>query len=79
MKNEININTNPNLSTITFKCKYETEFGEELYIIGNIEKLGSWEPQKAIRMETTKTAYPMWTISNTFVCPVGMEILYIYY
>ena len=39
MKNEININ--PNLSTITFKCKYETSFGEELFIIGNIEELGS--------------------------------------
>lgn len=78
MKNEININSNPNLSTITFKCKYETEFGEELFIIGNIEELGSWEPKKAIRMETTKDAYPMWTITNTFVCPVGMEIFYKY-
>ena len=50
MKNEININ--PNLSTITFKCKYETSFGEELFIIGNIEKHGSpkrrfeWKRQK---------------------------------
>ena len=63
MKNEININ--PNLSTITFKCKYETSFGEELFIIGNIEELGSWEPQKVIRMETTKEVYPLWTITNT--------------
>ncbi len=73
-----NVNINPNLSTITFKCKYETSFGEELFIMGNIEELGSWEPQKAIRMETTKEVYPLWTITNTFVCPVGMEIFYKY-
>ena len=36
------------------------------------------KPQKAIRMETTKEVYPLWTITNTFVCPVGMEIFYKY-
>ena len=29
-------------------------------------------------METTKEVYPLWTITNTFVCPVGMEIFYKY-
>ena len=29
-------------------------------------------------METTKEVYPLWTITNTFVYPVGMEIFYKY-
>lgn len=78
MKNELIINSNPNLANISFKCKYETSFGEELFIIGNIEELGSWETSKAIKMKTNKSEYPIWFSTSNFICPVGMEIFYKY-
>ena len=78
MKNELIINSNPNLANISFKCKYETSFGEELFIIGNIEELGSWETSKAIKMKTNKSEYPIWYSTSNFICPVGMEIFYKY-
>lgn len=32
---------NPNISSIKFKCVFNTSFGQELRIVGNIEELGN--------------------------------------
>ena len=36
---------------ITFNIEYFTEFGQNLYISGNIPELGSWQQEKAVRMD----------------------------
>lgn len=69
---------NPNHATITFKVKYQTSFGQEVRVAGNIEELGSWEPTKSILMETTDELYPYWTSTQEITGPVGMEIYYKY-
>ena len=75
----ITMNTiNPNVACLSFRVKFETKFGEELYIIGNIEELGEWDTSKAVKMETNKSIYPMWVIKKDFKCPLGMEIDYKY-
>ena len=78
----ITINTlnpiNPNIASLSFRVKYETKFGQLLYIIGNIEELGQWDTSKAIPMYTNNDIYPTWEIKKEFICPLGMEIYYKY-
>ena len=69
---------NPNIAKLSFRVKFETKYGQSLYIIGNIEELGEWEPSKAIPMTTSKDIYPTWKITKEFTCPLGMEIYYKY-
>lgn len=69
---------NPNIAKLSFRVKFETKYGQSLFIIGNIEELGMWEPSKAIPMTTSKDIYPTWKITKEFTCPIGMEISYKY-
>lgn len=71
-------NLNPNLSQVSFRVKYETEYGQSVFIVGNIEELGSWDPSKAIPLTTTPENYPIWKSTTDLICPVGMEIDYKY-
>ena len=73
------INTiNPNIAKLSFRVKFETKFGQSLFIIGSIEELGQWDPSKAVPMATSKDIYPTWKITKEFTCPLGMEISYKY-
>jgi hypothetical protein len=75
----ITINSlNPNIANLSFRVKYETKYGQSLYIIGNIEELGQWDTSKAIPMYTNNDIYPTWEIKKEFICPLGMEIYYKY-
>ena len=75
----ITMNTiNPNIASLSFRVKFETKFGQSVYIIGNIEELGQWDTSKAIPMYTNKDIYPTWKIKKDFICPLGMEIDYKY-
>ena len=75
----ITMNTiNPNVATLSFRVKYETKYGDSIYIIGNIEELGQWDISKAIPMKTNKELYPTWVIKKEFKCPLGLEIDYKY-
>ena len=67
------------ISSVTFKCKYETSFGSCLYVVGNLRVLGNWNVSNAIPLKTTSDTYPLWTLKNAFSCPVGTEILYKYF
>ena len=69
---------NPNIAKLSFRVKYETKYGQSLYIIGSIEELGEWDVSKAVPMATSKDIYPTWKITKEFTCPLGMEILYKY-
>jgi len=46
--------SNPIPSTnlwIYFSIHKKVEFGESLYVSGNVEELGNWDPKNAIRLE----------------------------
>ena len=66
------------IASVTFKCKYNTQFGSSLYVIGNLTVLGQWNISKAIPLTTSKENYPLWTLKNAFSCAVGTEIIYKY-
>ena len=69
---------NPNHATVSFKCKFHTQLGQQMRIVGNIEELGCWEPTKSMLMTTNKDNYPMWESDGKITAPVGMEIIYKY-
>ena len=66
------------ISSVTFRCKYNTNFGSSLYVIGNLNLLGQWNVNNAIPLSTSSETYPLWTLKNAFSCPVGTEITYKY-
>ena len=71
-------NINIYYADIIFKVKYETQNGQEIRVLGGIEEMGNWEPEKGLRMTTTKETYPIWSTTKEITCPVGMEIHYKY-
>ena len=76
----ITMNTiNQNIANLSFRVKFETKFGQAVFIIGNIEELGQWDTSKAVPMYTNNDIYPTWEIKKDFMCPLGMEIYYKYY
>lgn len=70
---------NPNIAVIKFQCSYETRFGQQLHIIGNIEELGLGNEEKAPAMSTDQDLYPIWETTFEITCPVGMTIEYNYF
>ena len=76
----ITMNTiNPNSASLSFRVKFETTYGQSVYIIGSIEELGQWDTSKAVQMFTNHDIYPTWEIKKEFVCPLGLEIDYKYF
>ena len=45
---------------VTFHLKYDSHWGEELFLTGNVEKLGSWNPDKALAMRYVNNGY--WSV-----------------
>ena len=65
-------------AVLRFHVKYETSFGQQLHICGNLEELGNWNVEKSPKMETNDSLYPIWESSIQLNCPVGMTIEYKY-
>ena len=42
---------------IKFKLKYDSHWGEELFLTGNMDALGSWNPEKALAMRYVDNGY----------------------
>ena len=67
------------VSTVSFKCRYNTSFGSSLFVVGNLKLLGDWNINNAIALTTSSDTYPVWVQNNAFSCPVGTEIIYKYF
>ena len=65
-------------STIKFQCEYQTTFGQNLRICGNLVELGEWDIEKSIIMETNENLFPIWESKIELECPIGMTIEYKY-
>ena len=79
MSGKKNFASKEKISSVTFRCKYNTCYGSSLYVIGNLKLLGQWDSNNAIPLTTTPSDYPFWTLKNAFSCPVGTEIIYKYF
>ena len=67
-----------NVANLKFQCEYQTTFGQQLRICGNLEELGGWDIEKSIIMETNEKLFPMWESKEELTCPIGMTIEYKY-
>ncbi|WP_232831976.1 carbohydrate-binding module family 20 domain-containing protein [Nocardiopsis sp. FIRDI 009] len=59
-----------------FNVQAETHYGQEVYVVGSIPELGSWDPASGLRLSTNETSYPWWGGSTGL--PVGTEFEYKY-
>ena len=48
-----NNNNNNKIEKIVFEMKYQTQMGQELGILGNLNELGNWNQDNALRMQWT--------------------------
>ncbi|QRW07284.1 alpha-amylase [Ceratobasidium sp. AG-Ba] len=59
---------------VTFTEGANTIFGDNIFVVGSIDQLGSWAPDKSIAMSAAE--YPTW--SATISLPVGTTFQYKY-
>ena len=61
------------VTTATFSSSYATtSSGQNIYVVGSIPELGSWDPTKALRL--TASPYPSW--STTIALPKNTSFEY---
>jgi len=65
------------LIKVVFKIYCTTEYGECLYLLGNIEELSHWNKAKAIKLHTKDYTHvsPLWE-SDTLLLPINACIEY---
>ena len=57
---------------VTFSCRNgRTRFGQSVYVVGNLEELGNWNPAQAVKLEPS--SYPTWTGSITLPNATAFE------
>ena len=70
LKKDIRINS------IIFEMKYQTQIGQELGVIGSLEKLGNWNQDKALSMGWTEGN--VWTKEIVYDGKTDFEYKYIF-
>lgn len=68
-------NAAPCSQSVTFKVTASTVWGENIYIVGNIPELGSWDAARAVQMSSA--AYPVWSVTQQLPVPTAVEYKYI--
>ena len=63
---------------IQFQVEFETKPNETLYMLGNIEELGNWEEDKAVKLLKLDSESSLWESMIPLECHVGMTIRYKY-
>lgn len=58
-----------------FAREFTTNFGEAVYLSGNINQLGNWDPQRAIKMTCDRYSY--WNVE--VIIPMETFIEYKYF
>jgi len=65
------------LAHVKFKFSKETNLGECIRVVGSHDSLGSWDPEKSIKLLTDPDTYPYWATSVLQV-PLNTVIYYKY-
>lgn len=56
---------------ILFKLQVDTALGEHVRVVGDHEKIGSWDPLKGLVLCTTPEIYPYWISNEIIQIPRG--------
>ena len=66
------------IAIINFQVDFPTNQNQTLYIIGNIEELGCWREEEAVKLINLDQETSIWETTTPLECPVGMTIKYKY-
>ncbi|EGR31938.1 trehalose-6-phosphate synthase, putative [Ichthyophthirius multifiliis] len=58
---------------IKFEVACRTNFGDCIFIAGNIKELGNWDASKGIQLKTDDDNYPNWYTENHLSLPKGTK------
>lgn len=56
---------------ILFKFHVDTAPGEHVRVVGDHEKIGSWDPLKGFVLGTSPEIYPYWISNEILLIPRG--------
>ncbi|KRX00007.1 HAD-like domain [Pseudocohnilembus persalinus] len=59
---------------IQFELECQTQFKEEVFIVGDIPELGNWNPFNALKMITSQKDYPIWKLPQELIIPTHKKI-----
>ena len=65
-----------NYAKIQFQVEFPTNPKETLYILGNIEELGDWDKDSALKLIKLDEETSIWEMPSPIECPIGMTIKY---
>ena len=66
-------------ANIHFQIDFPTKPKQNLYIVGNIEELGNWREDEAVKLVKLDSDNNIWETTMPLECPVGMTIKYKYF
>ncbi|KAL1997043.1 hypothetical protein VTN49DRAFT_7908 [Thermomyces lanuginosus] len=71
--------TPPSEVTLTFNALVDTAFGQNIYLVGSIPELGSWDPANALLMSAKSwtSGNPVWTLSISLPAGTSFEYKFI--
>jgi alpha-amylase len=60
---------------VTFQVEAETVFGENIFVVGNVDNLGNWDPEAAVPLSPEN--YPLWQVQVELPVATSIEYKYI--
>lgn len=64
---------NPDVVTANYTVQAETAFGQNVFVVGNVPALGSWDPAAAAPLTTGTSTYPRWHGTGTLPPDTAVE------
>ena len=61
----------------SIECRTETAWGDTVVLCGSTEQLGSWQPERALRMATDEAIYPIWRCEPLLLCSEDVEFKFV--
>jgi tetratricopeptide (TPR) repeat protein len=46
--------------TVRMKLRFEADYGETVWLSGNVAALGGWQPGKGVQLRTSSETFPLW-------------------
>jgi alpha-amylase len=68
---------NPDQLAANYTVQAETAFGQNVFVVGNIPQLGSWNPAAAVPLTTGTGTYPRWNGSGTLPPNTNVEYKFV--
>ena len=58
-----------------FEVSATTHFGDTVAVVGSIPQFGEWSTERACKLETDETSYPVWRLAQPIQVPTDKEVV----